>query len=97
MRRVYDGPFPVTYGQFYLLPDNSYGVALEDSFRGQANGICGTAFKEAAFLITGLHTGNIYLTIDLLNTEPVVEEVWHDVVEVSLIVGTVDGGLWLVS
>jgi len=95
MSRVYDGAFPVSYGQFYLLPNNSYGPELEDSFRGQSNGICGTAVKEAAFLITGLHTGNIYLTIDLLGTAPSVEAVWHDVVEVPLIVG--DGGLWLVS
>ncbi|HEY8026901.1 MAG TPA: hypothetical protein VIF60_20335 [Burkholderiaceae bacterium] len=77
MPRIFDGPLQVHYGQAYVLPSNSYGLDLNDSFRGQTNGLCGAATPGALFLITGQHTGQVGFTLDVLETAPTIDEKWE--------------------
>ena len=66
MTRVFKGTLAVHYGQAYLQPLGDNEVDLEESFCGQANGLCGAASPHRLFLITGLHTGRVGFTLDVL-------------------------------
>jgi hypothetical protein len=50
---------------------------------GQRNGLCGAAVPGALYLVTGLHTGMVGITIELHEQAPPVDESWEEVVEVS--------------
>jgi len=84
MARVFDGQLSVHYGLGYVecleaeLVDH-----ISCAFQGQSNGICGAACSGNLVLITGLHTGEVNLTIDVLNTSPSVDDSWEEIVEVS--------------
>jgi hypothetical protein len=54
---------------------------LKECFRGQVNGLCGAALPGKLFLITGLHTGHVGFTVDLLDTPPPLDDTWEEVVE----------------
>jgi hypothetical protein len=86
MTRIFDGYLNVHYGQAYVLACDNI-VRLEESFRGQSNGLCGAAIPGALFLITGLHTGHVGFAVDVLNSPPALNNTWDEIVEVSFIVG----------
>jgi hypothetical protein len=52
--------------------------ALTEARGGQTNGLCGLSF-----LTTGLHTGRVEVTVELLDAPAPVSDEWEDVVEVS--------------
>ena len=83
MKRIFDGRLWVSYGQFYIESSESSGYALEDCFVGQINGLCGAASKGSLFLLTGLHTGEIKFTLDVLDNAPSLDRIWEEIVEVS--------------
>lgn len=83
MTRIFDGLLWVHYGQAYVKSFNSQPIYLEDAFQGQTNGLCGAALPGALFLITGLHTGRVGFTVDVLDAPLPQVNIWEEVVEVS--------------
>ena len=83
MTRIFEGRLKVNYGQAYVESSEHRGVGLEESFCGQINGLCGAAYPGSLFLITGLHTGYVGFTLDVLDTPPSLDDVWEEIVEVS--------------
>jgi hypothetical protein len=79
----------VCYGQIYVESRIAqlHGD-MADSFRGQANGLCGAGVPGSLFLITGTHTGRVGFTIELHRQEPPLDDRWEEAVEVSF---TADG------
>jgi hypothetical protein len=57
-------------------------VTLENALSGQENGICGAGIRGGLLLLTGLHTRWVSLTVDVLDSEPVLGAEWEEVVEV---------------
>ncbi|UBF26518.1 hypothetical protein K9N68_00450 [Kovacikia minuta CCNUW1] len=87
MARIFDGLLSVHYSQAYVESSDSDGVYLEDAFRGQNNGLCGAALPGALFLITGLHTGDVGFTVDILDAPSPPDSIWEEIVEVSFTPG----------
>lgn len=85
MTRIFDGSLYVHYGQAYVLPNAQATAELSDCFQGQRNGLCGAAISNALFLITGLHTGHVRLSIDILDTPPL-DQAWEEIVEVPFVI-----------
>ncbi|HJP80529.1 MAG TPA: hypothetical protein VJ914_40030 [Pseudonocardiaceae bacterium] len=84
MTLLFDDELHVHYRQFYV--ESRENDLFEDptlASGGQANGLCGAAVPGFMFFTTGLHTGNVKLTIELLDAPPPVGEEWEEVVEVS--------------
>ena len=88
MARIFEGRLHVHYGQAYVEPYDSPGIGLDDSFRGQSNGLCGAASPGSLFLITGLHTGYVGFTLDVLDAPPSIDKTWEEIVEVPFTAGT---------
>ncbi len=72
----------VHYGQFYVCPGED-DLELEHTFRGQVNGLCGAALPNRLFLVTGTHTGQVHVEVELFETEPAIDATWDEIVEVS--------------
>jgi hypothetical protein len=95
MRVLFEGVVPVDYGQFYVvsqeLPD------MTKAFAGQVNGLCGAGEPGALFLMTGTHSGQVRLRVELHEHEPpaAVDE-WQEVVEAPFLprAATVDLVPW---
>ncbi|HEX8347573.1 MAG TPA: hypothetical protein VF657_22990, partial [Actinoplanes sp.] len=51
--------------------------------RGQRNGLCGAAVPGLLSLVTGLHTGEVGVTVERHDAEPPLDETWEEAVEVS--------------
>ncbi|MEU1200415.1 hypothetical protein ABZ446_29930 [Streptomyces sp. NPDC005813] len=88
MRTLFSGEFFVAYGQMYVdgraEPDEGPEAGLHDCFMGQRAGLCGAAVPGHLFLLTGMHTGSVPLTVELHEEEPPLDDDgWEDVVEVS--------------
>ncbi|RMI28078.1 hypothetical protein EBN03_31690 [Nocardia stercoris] len=84
MGRLVDGQVDVHYGQIYVHSDpSSPGSELPESFAGQSGGLCGAAVPGALLLMTGLHTGKVGFTVEVLDQAPALDPEWEDVVEVS--------------
>ena len=84
MRVLFDGQVHVHYGQMYVESDlDRFGGDLAAAFTGQTNGLCGAAIPGSLFLITGLHTGNVGVTVEAHEAPPALDEAWEEVVEVS--------------
>jgi hypothetical protein len=82
MRVVYDGPVFVEYGQASLAGE--WGPAdLDEMFAGQVQGLCGTAVPGLVQLLTGTHTGDVVMRVELHDSEPTYGDDWEDVVEAS--------------
>jgi hypothetical protein len=60
-------------------PDDYY-TGFSDTRGGQVNGLCGAAVPGMLYLTTGLHTGNVELTVEVLDAEPPVGDEWEEVV-----------------
>ncbi|MGP8304402.1 hypothetical protein ACTPOK_42225 [Streptomyces inhibens] len=83
-RTLFDGVVHVHYGQLYVESgDDPIAGSLGESFAGQANGLCGAALPGGLYLLTGLHTGHIGLTVELHDHAPDLTDEWQDIVEVS--------------
>ena len=81
---VFDQEIHVYYGQFYVVGQTApFETEMNDSFSGQANGLCGGAVPGFLFLITGLHTGRTSVTIEVLDAPAPIGDEWEDVVEAS--------------
>ncbi len=88
MRTLFSGEIHVAYGQMYIEgrdePDEGVETGLHECFAGQRAGLCGAAVPGYLFLLTGLHTGYVPLTIEQHETEPSTDLAdWEDVVEMS--------------
>ncbi|MFF1629432.1 hypothetical protein [Streptomyces sp. NPDC058272] len=88
MRTLFNGEFSVAYGQMYIDsrtdPDEGPEAGLHECFLGQSAGLCGAAVPGHLFLLTGLHTGSVPLTVELHETEPPLDfGGWQDIVETS--------------
>jgi hypothetical protein len=91
MTRVFSGPLHMHYGQAYVYGLDRYDNKMEDCFRGQENGLCGAGVPGALFLITGLHTGLVGFTVDVLDVPPPLdntEELEASVEQVNLFGGS---------
>ncbi len=80
---MYSGDLHVHYGQFYVEPADGDYVDMAQAFRGQSNGICGGAQSGRLFLVTGIHTGTVRLTVEHAESEPPIDPLWEEVVECS--------------
>jgi hypothetical protein len=86
---VFDGTFPVHYGQAYVLSrPEDVNSDLEDAFIGQQNGLLGAAVPGQLWITTGLHTGTVRLRIVSSDRNPGVDGEWQEVVEASFAPGT---------
>lgn len=84
MQTVFRGPVHVSYSQIYVESRvEDFFDELTESRGGQANGLCGAAVPGMLFLTTGLHTGEVELTIEVHEDIPPLTAEWEDVVEVS--------------
>jgi hypothetical protein len=86
MTRIFDGQLHVHYGQAYVLPNAQGTSELPDCFQSQTNGLCGAAMSSQLFLITGLHTGQVRLSVDVLDAPPPLDQTWEEVVEVPFMI-----------
>ncbi|MFJ9419368.1 hypothetical protein ACIRPT_35195 [Streptomyces sp. NPDC101227] len=88
MRTLFNGELSVAYGQMYIDgrtdPDEGPEAGLHACFVGQRAGLCGAAVPGHLFLLTGMHTGSVPLTVELHETEPSLDlDGWEDIVETS--------------
>ncbi|WP_280392067.1 DUF6630 family protein [Nocardia brasiliensis] len=79
-----DGEVGVSYSQIYVVSDSS-GISprMHEAFAGQNSGLCGAAAPGALFLSTGLHTGDVGFTVEVLGQAPPLDPKWEEAVEVS--------------
>lgn len=82
MTVLFSDEVPVHYGFIFLSSVDDL-PGLMETRRGQWNGLCGAAVRGVLSLVTGLHTGRVPLVVEWLDTEPVLDPRWEDVVEVS--------------
>ncbi|MBK1718134.1 hypothetical protein [Thiocystis violacea] len=80
---LYSDRLHVHYGQFYVEPQDGDFADMALAFRGQSNGICGAAQTGRLFLITGIHTGHVHVTVELLDAAPLADPSWEEIVECS--------------
>lgn len=84
MAILFDDELHVHYSQFYIESrDDGTGEGVPEVLAGQRNGLCGAAVPGLLYLTTGLHTGSVHLTIEVLDAPVPAGEEWEDVVEVS--------------
>ncbi|WP_405618277.1 hypothetical protein OG292_28690 [Streptomyces sp. NBC_01511] len=85
METLLFGEVRVDYGQMYVLsdPEGCTGSDLGAAFAGQKAGLCGGAVPGSLFLLTGLHTGEVGLTVERHDEPPPLGPRWEEVVEVS--------------
>ena len=84
MQVLFESEIHVHYSQFDIESRIDFwdGDAPR-CFAQQANGICGAAVDGFLFLVTGLHTGNVGLLIELHQTPPSLEDEWEEAVEAA--------------
>lgn len=83
MIELFAGNIEVQYGQAYIQLDGAFDGLMDNCFRGQSNGLCGAQTPAILFLMTGLHTGIVGITINLFDADPGIDESWEEIVEVS--------------
>jgi hypothetical protein len=83
---AFAGRLWVHYGQAYVLVGDCEVPDLEAAFRGQVNGLCGTAVSGGLFLITGLHTGQVGFTVEVSGSAPELDGSWEEIVEAPFLV-----------
>jgi hypothetical protein len=85
MKRLFEGTVHVVYSQVYVVAHPENLPDMDWCFEGQENGLCGASQPGVLFLITGLHTGSVAMTVDLCDSEPLMDDSWEEVVEVSFV------------
>ncbi|BBH69684.1 hypothetical protein ACTI_63690 [Actinoplanes sp. OR16] len=76
-----DTPIRVHYG-FLRLGDAHADLGdPREAMRGQVNGLCGAAIPGILHLKTGPMSGDVQVRVELHTAEPVVADIWPDVVE----------------
>jgi hypothetical protein len=90
VRTVFSGELWLSYAQMYVETDEFADLNADEdadlaaAFAGQRNGLCGAVVPGRLWLITGLHTGTVPLTVQVHDEGvPPVEDGWEEVVEVS--------------
>lgn len=73
----------VEYG-FIELTGGTELADLHLARQGQRNGICGAKVAGHLSMVTGTHTGSIAFRVEMHDTAPAVEDLWEEVVEVSV-------------
>ena len=63
---------------FQAAADDTPG--MDECFEDQTNGLCGARIRNFLFLVTGLHTGHVNMTVDFCDQEPPLEDAWEEVV-----------------
>jgi hypothetical protein len=92
---IFDEPVSVHYGfiHVYSLSDDADGTPTEtgefdgdpvSAAMGQSCGLAGARIPHQLSLVTGLHTGDVPLTVSWDEEEPSLADEWTDAVEVSL-------------
>ena len=85
MKRLFEGTVWVHYSQVYMVAHPENLPDMDWCFEGQENGLCGASQPGVLFLITGLHTGSVAMTVDLCDSEPLITDSWEEIVEVSFV------------
>src|SRR3954470_5973927 len=84
MQRVFDGEVRVDYSQIYVQTASGWSTNdLRAGFAGQVNGLCGAGISGGMWLVTGLHMGNVGFVVELHDQQPVIDDAWEEIVEVS--------------
>lgn len=81
MTVLFDGQVDVAYSQIYLQGGDEFASDFSLSFGGQRNGLCGAANAGMLFLLTGLQDGSVPFHVELLDTEPAIDDSWEEIVE----------------
>lgn len=81
MRVLFDDLVYTEFHLFFLGGQEADAVGYGRD--GQVNGLCGAAEPGNLVFTTGLHTGDVPLRIERHDTEPPLDDLWPDVVEVS--------------
>jgi hypothetical protein len=66
---------------------------MDACFRGQTNGLLGAGQPGMLFVLAGLHTGSVALTVDVVEREPQLDDQWEECIEVSFVPTATDVGL----
>ena len=81
---IFSGQMWTSYSQMYIESgEYTGGLATQDAFRGQTNGLFGGAVSGGAFLRTGVETGDLCIKVELHDVAPPVDESWEEIVEAS--------------
>jgi hypothetical protein len=88
MTQIFDGTISVSYGQAYVFTYRGADFHLDDCFVGQNNGLCGTAFPGVIWLTTGLHSGEVNLSIEVFEAPPPFTDEWEEIVEAPFSIGS---------
>jgi hypothetical protein len=97
MTRVFEGIVWVAYSQIYVHDRLNMMETMEAHFQGQANGLCGAAVPGTLFLVTGLHTGQVGFTVDVLEAPPPIDVTWEEIIEATFLVFVTVDNLALVE
>jgi hypothetical protein len=84
MNTIFSGNILSCYSQAYVHLQDTFDIA-EDVMGGQINGLLGAAIPTLLFLILGVHTGQVKLTINVTADEPELDDKWEEVVEASFL------------
>ena len=80
---VFDGEMFTCYGMMFVEARDCPPMLAEDAFQGQSNGLCGGITQGGLFLMLGIHTGEVPLTIRVHEQQPAVDNTWEEIVEAS--------------
>lgn len=86
---LYSGGVFVSYHQFYLQSREDWSGDYWASFTGQRNGLIGTVDHACVPINTGLHTGDVDVTVAVRKSRPRLDRTaWEEIVEAPLTVDT---------
>lgn len=85
MRTILDGQLWLSYSQAYVTSGGDEHPQLATCFAGQRNGLLGAALQGCLYLVTGLHTGSVPITVEVHAAEPVLRGAWEEVVEATFV------------
>ncbi|GAA3295285.1 hypothetical protein Dvina_30480 [Dactylosporangium vinaceum] len=81
---LFDGTVQIHYQQLYVESREPDIIAIDaiDAYAGQRNGMCGAATPGLLYITTGKGSGPAAIRVERHDTEPPIEDVWEDIVEV---------------
>ena len=80
---LFSGNLNISYGQFYVDVDDENYLDPGLAFENQENGICGAAQNGKLFLVAGIQDGFAKVKVELHQSEPVIDNMYEDIVEAS--------------